>query len=398
MKKIFLEKRKGISQPFLVKNVDEKRKAISPLIAVILIIVVAVALIAIILNWGKSFTTSSLEDTKSIADLKVSDATHFVFNSTYRGTTLTFTYSPPSNLKNKEITIDRYTIVGSTEIYDLNTPLVLTDGYNGIVDLNLDMFTIVDKKIDVVLISTNDEYITLKNTSYSGDTSCPTCPDCEECIPFSFEGDALASQIKTGSTFYSDSNVLLTGTGTRFLSASSSVVSAGYYDANNLITIDSNLTASNIVEGVNIFGVVGTASSGPETITPLNLPYVYYPPYQTNTVLYINTVDRSGTTDWATAVSYCDTLEVHGYSDWYLPNRNQMDAIWLACPLQAKLNTCMNNNIQNKITGWSDIGVNYYWTSTEYSSSFAYRIFLLNGTIDYFNKTKDTFVRCVRDH
>jgi hypothetical protein len=382
MKKIFLE----------------KRNAISPLIAVILIIVVAVALISIILNWGKSFTTSSLDDTRSIADLKVSDATHFVFNSTYRKTTLTFTYSPPSNLKNKEITIDRYTIVGSTEIYDLNSPLVLTDGYNGIVDLNLDMFTIVDKKIDVVLISTNDEYITLKNTSYFGDTSCPTCPDCEECIPFSFEGDALASDIKSGSTFYSDSNVLLTGTGTKFLSASSSVVSAGYYDANNLTTIDSNLTASNIVDGVNIFGVVGTASSGPETITPLNLPYVYYPPGQTNTVLYINTVDRSGTTNWATAVSYCDTLEVHGYSDWYLPNATQMVSIWFACFDQAKSHACMNSNIQNKITGWSDIGVNYYWTSTEYSSSNAYRVSMNSGNITTSNKTNSNDVRCVRDH
>jgi len=38
------------------------KKAVSPLIATILLIVVAVALIAIVVAWGKSFTTDSLAD------------------------------------------------------------------------------------------------------------------------------------------------------------------------------------------------------------------------------------------------------------------------------------------------------------------------------------------------
>jgi flagellin-like protein len=42
------------------------KKAISPLIATILLIVVAVALIAIVIAWGKSFTTDSLSDTDII--------------------------------------------------------------------------------------------------------------------------------------------------------------------------------------------------------------------------------------------------------------------------------------------------------------------------------------------
>ncbi len=44
------------------------KKAISPLIATILLIVVAVALIAIVVAWGKSFTTSSLSDTSDIVN------------------------------------------------------------------------------------------------------------------------------------------------------------------------------------------------------------------------------------------------------------------------------------------------------------------------------------------
>jgi flagellin-like protein len=42
------------------------KKAISPLIATILLIVVAVALIAIVIAWGKSFTTDNLSDTDLI--------------------------------------------------------------------------------------------------------------------------------------------------------------------------------------------------------------------------------------------------------------------------------------------------------------------------------------------
>jgi hypothetical protein len=115
--------------------------------------------------------------------------------------------------------------------------------------------------------------------------------------------------------------------------------------------------------------------------------------------LYINTVDRSGTTNWSTAISFCNGLTAHGYSDWYLPNRNQMDAIWLACPLQVKSNTCMNNNIQNKIIGWSNLGSNYYWTSTEFSSSTAYPIFMGSGYIGgNDSKTNNLTVRCVRNH
>jgi flagellin-like protein len=43
-------------------------KAISPLIATILLIVVAVALIAIVVAWGKSFTTGSLSEATGVVD------------------------------------------------------------------------------------------------------------------------------------------------------------------------------------------------------------------------------------------------------------------------------------------------------------------------------------------
>lgn len=53
---------------------EMKRKAISPLIATILLVVVAVALIAIVLTWGKTFTQDSLAETTDIIDSSCSGA------------------------------------------------------------------------------------------------------------------------------------------------------------------------------------------------------------------------------------------------------------------------------------------------------------------------------------
>jgi len=78
------------------------KKAISPLIATILLIVVAVALIAIVLTWGKSFTQDSLAETTDIVDtacagaaIQVSDCSIsndnlMVFYVRNIGTTYTF--------------------------------------------------------------------------------------------------------------------------------------------------------------------------------------------------------------------------------------------------------------------------------------------------------------------
>lgn len=43
-----------------------KQKAMSPLMATILLVVVAVILVTVVLNWGKAFTTSNLDQTNPI--------------------------------------------------------------------------------------------------------------------------------------------------------------------------------------------------------------------------------------------------------------------------------------------------------------------------------------------
>ena len=83
---------------------------------------------------------------------------------------------------------------------------------------------------------------------------------CETCTVATYIGDAVIGEVKTGSAFYSNTSTLLIGTGTKYLSTGSTTVTAGYYDTNNLATIDTDLTAGNIVSGATIFGVAGSAT------------------------------------------------------------------------------------------------------------------------------------------
>jgi hypothetical protein len=123
------------------------------------------------------------------------------------------------------------------------------------------------------------------------------------------------------------------------------------------------------------------------------LPYIEF----SGSYLCINTVNRSSNTNWSTAISYCNGLTAHTYSDWYLPTIDQLEAIW---NVGSGTNASMNANINkgDYESEWTNISSYYYWSSTEYSSSTAYIIYMGNGTIYYglykFNKYD---VRCVRD-
>jgi FlaG/FlaF family flagellin (archaellin) len=283
----------------LKKSFYKKIKAISPLIATILLIVVAVAIIGIIVSWGKGFTTDSLQEVTSVTDLKTNDATSFIFRPELKGDLLTFTYSPPSNLQNKTIDINAYTVVGSDNIKYLSSPVTLKEGTVGITGVNIASYDVSGRQVDLVLITTKNEIIGVNKTNY--------------------------------------------------------------------------------------------------TEAVVDLPYVMF----NKSRLYIHTTDAPTSLTWDNAVSYCADMNSEvglGYDDWYLPDMPQMAAIWIACPDQDKSNTCMNTTIQNKITGWSAIISEYYWTSTDYSSSGAYTIDMVYGVIVDDDKSYNESVRCVRDH
>ncbi|HOW29862.1 MAG TPA: DUF5018 domain-containing protein [archaeon] len=142
-----------------------KKKALSPIVATILLVVVSVILVSIILSFGKSFTNQGLDKTKDIKELSQSDAEHFVYPKTFSEGVVQFNYSPPNNSFG-EVQITKYKILydnNETEEIELTTPYTLSTGTNL---LNLEDFSdqnIPTKKFALVLETEENEYITLKN-------------------------------------------------------------------------------------------------------------------------------------------------------------------------------------------------------------------------------------------
>ena len=82
---------------------------------------------------------------------------------------------------------------------------------------------------------------------------------------------------------------------------------------------------------------------------------------------------------WYDAEVACQTLEINGYSDWFLPNKEQLRILYL-----------------NKAVG-NFTGNHYYWTSSEYSAEIAWVQNFSNGTQYLISKVFGLdFVRAVR--
>ncbi|MBT7241325.1 MAG: DUF1566 domain-containing protein, partial [Candidatus Diapherotrites archaeon] len=304
------------------------------------------------------------------------------------------------------------------------------------------------------LCSTGDsatKTITITYVSKNGITKTETYPadtffDCEEytvdllanqCPSTTYSGDATTSQVKTGNTFYSNTSTILTGTGTQYLSADTNVLTAGYYDTNNLSTIDTDLNSDSILSGVTIFGVTGIIESGStlhsgqtlcygdsgvgdpgepcpksgfeeqdgdndgtakdytcdtDTCTDNQTGLMWFKDHSPQTAGNCNPMI------WADAIDYCEASTTGSYSNWRLPS--VIELITLAdynYPSSSYLNSVFTQ------TGWGST-CEYYWSSTTIpnSTGYAYTLGSANGYINYGEDNKEGAgnfkigVRCVR--
>ncbi len=82
--------------------------------------------------------------------------------------------------------------------------------------------------------------------------------------------------------------------------------------------------------------------------------------------------------DWYEAIEVCDNITYAGYNDWYLPSRDELNAMY---------------ENKSKIGGFSSM---FYWSSTEYSSKNAWDQTFYSGSQSYYGKSNSNKVRCVR--
>lgn len=145
------------------------------------------------------------------------------------------------------------------------------------------------------------------------------------------------------------------------LSATTTVVNAGYYAATNLTQVDADLAAGNIKKDTVIFGITGTHEGGGIVYTNTTAAVAKTGQttsyragddgYFTNGVAWPNprfTVQANtnvvkdnltglmwarnanlpgGTRTWNDAIDYCANLTYGGYDDWRLPNMKELESL-----------------------------------------------------------------------
>jgi hypothetical protein len=189
---------------------------------------------------------------------------------------------------------------------------------------------------------------------------------------------------------------------------------------------DPQFIASNILNGVNILGVTGTGCCVGPSLCPNvgdicddgnsgnNPDPVFAGFMQYGTAyepLYVTQSDQSNDSMWKTstgtddivtdsstdgqindgqvpnsttfpAFKLCKDLSNGGFTDWYLPAKDELNLLWI------------NHDVIGNFT------TNYlgdYWSSTEYAPTTAWMHSFQNGSQYYsINKTSPISVRCVR--
>lgn len=88
----------------------------------------------------------------------------------------------------------------------------------------------------------------------------------------------------------------------------------------------------------------------------------------------------SGCTTAGIAAQICYDLDLNGYTDWYLPSKDELNKLYTYLKL-------------NNLGGFAN---NFYWSSSEFNENTAWRQYFSDGIQSNFNKSSIHYVRAVR--
>ncbi len=85
------------------------------------------------------------------------------------------------------------------------------------------------------------------------------------------------------------------------------------------------------------------------------------------------------------AKEYCEALDFANYQDWYLPSVSELESIVKA-----------DNYPRSIVKVFKNVASDYYWSSSEHTSEFAWIVLFIYRDVVYYHKTDINYVRCVR--
>ncbi|OPL16017.1 MAG: hypothetical protein AVO38_01795 [delta proteobacterium ML8_D] len=98
---------------------------------------------------------------------------------------------------------------------------------------------------------------------------------------------------------------------------------------------------------------------------------------------------EAGAMNWEAALTYCEDLELAGYDDWRLPNRNELQSIVDYSGYYPSIDT----------VAFPGALSSSYWSSTTYAGypDHAWHVYFYGGDVSSSGKSGSCYVRAVRD-
>ena len=88
---------------------------------------------------------------------------------------------------------------------------------------------------------------------------------------------------------------------------------------------------------------------------------------------------------YADSKEYCENLDFADYKDWYLPTVGELESIVKA-----------DNYPRSIFKIFKNVASDYYWSSSEHTSEYAWIVLFIYRDVVYYHKTDINYVRCVR--
>ncbi|MCP4711726.1 MAG: DUF1566 domain-containing protein [Planctomycetes bacterium] len=240
-------------------------------------------------------------------------------------------------------------------------------------------------------------------------------------------GAATDGQVLSGVT-YSNSSGASTGTmpnngAVAYTPTAGGLNIADGYHSGSTINGDLNLVATNIANGVGIFGVTGTLGASPAEVPKTGQTTSYdtgddgdlergvawpNPRFSDNSdgtvtdnltgliwlkqANYNSTEGGTGSTAWANALNFCNNLQSgqcgltdgSNAGDWRLPNIREMHSLIDFNYVAPALCNTIGTGQWTSGDPFTDVQANYYWSSTTFAASTtnAWYVYLDYGFVD----------------